>query len=374
VLSAALRLVDCREYLPLESKCFLAENSGVIAKEPDKKSSHDRFLAAGLEAERQMHFYLNRAFGHEDEVMVFGDLRFPAEKDACQIDHLVMHRWGLVIIESKSVSGEIEVNEHEEWMRRFGGHAQGMSSPILQAGRQRDFLLTLLQQHRGQLRRKVLGVRQGGFTHCPVDLFVAISDHGRIKRRGADPPELKKADQIPHEIEAIIERHRKGSSLLRGSTFSDDGMWDMNLEEMARVRDFLLERHQPRFGTGVAGTERPPALVWSEGLGDARETNMPNPQDDGRPPAVATPRSAGPAPAVACRHCASTDASMLHGRGPRPYYLRCAQCGKSTSLEWVCQSCGGEARIRKSRLEFTRWCKDPTCGFEELIFTNSAEA
>lgn len=60
----------------------------MIAKEPDKKPSHDRLLAAGLEAERQMHFYLNRAFGHEDEVMVFADLRFPAEKDSCQIDHL----------------------------------------------------------------------------------------------------------------------------------------------------------------------------------------------------------------------------------------------------------------------------------------------
>ena len=102
----------------------------MIAKEPDNKSSHDRLLAAGLEAERQMHFYLNRAFGHHDEIMVFGDLRFPAEKDACQMDHLVMHRWGLIIIESKSVSGEIEVNEHEEWTRRYGGHAQGMPSPI----------------------------------------------------------------------------------------------------------------------------------------------------------------------------------------------------------------------------------------------------
>lgn len=207
-----------------------------------------------------------------------------------------------------------------------------------------------------------------------VDLFVAISDHGRIKRRGVNPPELKKADQIPHEIEVIIERHREGSTLLRGSAFSDDGVWAMNLEEMARVRDFMLERHQPRFGTVVAGTERPPGLVWSEGLGDVGETNMPNPQDDDRPQALPTPGSAGPTSSVACRHCASTDVGVLYGRGPRPYHLRCAQCGKSTPLEWECQSCGGEARIRKSRLEFARWCKDPPCGFEEVIFSSPAEA
>lgn len=342
----------------------------MIAKEPDKKNSQDRLLAAGLEAERQMHFYLARAFGHKDDVMVFGDLRFPSQKDTCQIDHLVMHRWGLVIIESKSISGEIEVNEHEECTRRFGAREVGMPSPILQAGRQRDFLVDLLQQSRTQLRRKVFGLRHGGFGNCPVDLFAAISDHGRINRRGVDPPELKKADQIPLEIEKIIERHRRGASLLRGSLFSNDSMWDMNLDEMAGVREFLLERHQPKTGSPVVAAETPLMRAAVEEPTLARTTDKPIPPAELASRVVAETRPAVSNTLLACQHCASTDLRALHGRGVHPYYLRCSQCGKSTQFTWVCPSCGGEARVRKQGREFARWCKDPACGLEEIVFTN----
>jgi hypothetical protein len=221
-----------------------------------------------------------------------------------------------------------------------------LPSPVLQARRQGQFLVGLLQDNREELRRKLLGLCQGGFQSCPVDLFVAISDHGRIKRHGANPPELKKADQIPSEIEETINRHKKGSSLLRGA-FSNDPLWDMTIAEMARVRDFLVERHQPRSATATAA-----ALP-------ARPT---------------ADTSAADQFATICRHCGGGDVRMVCGRGPKPYYLRCSQCGKSTQLEWVCKACGGEARIRKARLEFTRWCKNPSCGFEELIFTNPSES
>jgi hypothetical protein len=73
---------------------------------------------------------------------------------------------------------------------------------------------------------------------------------------------------------------------------------------------------------------------------------------------------------TACRHCASTDLRMVYGGGSRPYYFRCEECAKSTPTQWTCPSCGGEARIRKSGLQFTRWCKDPACGAEELVFSN----
>ena len=301
----------------------------MIAKAPDQKTSEDRFLSAGIEAERQMHFYLERAFGRADDVVVFGDLRLVDGNRVCQIDHLVMHRYGLAIVESKSVSGGVEVNEHEEWVRRFGGRVQGMPSPILQAGRQRDFLIPLLQEHRTKLRNRLLGLRQKGFLHCPVDIFVAISDHGRIKRRGVDPPELKKADQIPQAIQAIIERHRKGSSLLRGSARSNDGMWELNAEEMTRVRTFLLVRHQPRSGTSAVPVVQALAGPLKEMVNTLAQS--PPPAAAARDGASASPSSKpAPPPSTAlpaCAHCASTDLRMVYGGGPR-----------STSEVWTARS------------------------------------
>lgn len=219
----------------------------MVIKEVAKKTASDCWLAAGLRAERQIQHYLDRAFRAPEDIFVFNDLRLAEGGDVCQIDHLVLHRWGLVIVESKSVCGEIEVNEHGECPRRFGRRSQGMPSPILQAERQREFLRAVLQRHAERLRdRGLAGLVRREFSSCPTEVLVAVSDNGRIARKGHDPQALTKADQVPGAIQKIIERHRKGAKFLSLSAhpFSNDGMWELNMGEMRRIRDFLLQRHQ----------------------------------------------------------------------------------------------------------------------------------
>lgn len=89
----------------------------MIVKErnPAEHRATDRLSKAGAKAEEQMAFYLRRALQERDDVLVFNDLRLvDATGDAAQIDHLVMHRRGFVLVESKSVTTEIRVNEREE--------------------------------------------------------------------------------------------------------------------------------------------------------------------------------------------------------------------------------------------------------------------
>ena len=71
----------------------------MIAKEFDPFTDTDKRQLAGRKAEGQIAFYLKRAFEHGD---------------AAQIDHLVFHRWGMILVESKSVTGTVRVNEHGE--------------------------------------------------------------------------------------------------------------------------------------------------------------------------------------------------------------------------------------------------------------------
>lgn len=47
-------------------------------------------------------------------IYVFNDLRLEQEQDAAQIDHLILHRYGATIVESKSVTTRIQVNEQGE--------------------------------------------------------------------------------------------------------------------------------------------------------------------------------------------------------------------------------------------------------------------
>ena len=123
----------------------------------------DPRLRAGVEAERQMAHYLHRKF-HDDPAthLLHGlrleDLTQPEQDGSpgvCQIDHLMVHRWGMFVIESKSASEEVRVRPDDtggdEWSRVYRGRETGMASPIRQAGRQSEFLRTFLERHRGEL-------------------------------------------------------------------------------------------------------------------------------------------------------------------------------------------------------------------------------
>ena len=62
-----------------------------------------------------MAFYLKREFTKDDDIFVFNDLRFSYQGEYSQIDHLILHRFGFVLIESKSIYGEVKVNAQGEW-------------------------------------------------------------------------------------------------------------------------------------------------------------------------------------------------------------------------------------------------------------------
>lgn len=148
----------------------------MIAKELDVLSTADKFAKAGRTAEEQMVYYLRRAFKDDKNIYVFNDLRLEQEQEAAQIDHLILHRYGATIVESKSVTTRIQVNEQGEWSRSFNGSLKGMPSPVLQAQRQAEFLRKYLNAQSEMLLGKMLGFRQSTFRNMPLDILVAISD------------------------------------------------------------------------------------------------------------------------------------------------------------------------------------------------------
>ncbi len=234
---------------------------------------------AGDAAERQMAHYLHRAFSDDPSVHVLHGLRLEdgtrPEQDGspgvCQIDHLLVHAHGAFIVESKSVTGEVQVRPDgsggDEWSRINSRGEQGMKSPIAQARRQADFLRAYLGRHDERLlgrapvglrtlARVVAGSDQRGFGAMPIQVVVAISDGGIIRRLdGWEAPTkpfqvfVTKADLVPSKIAEELRRHRKG--LIKGlSPLSDDdyGLWRMTRQEASQVAEFLAARHVDRSG------------------------------------------------------------------------------------------------------------------------------
>ena len=350
----------------------------------NRARSPDPRQRAGDDAERQMAHYLHRAFQQHPSVFVLHGLRLrdeaQAEQDGspgvCQIDHLLVHRRGIFIVESKSVRGEVRVRDDgshgDEWTRVYRGREEGMKSPILQAQRQADFLRAYLGHHDDRLlgrmpvglrtiERVVAGSSQRGFDVMPIQIMVAISDGGTIRRIGGWKEDTKpfrvvltKADLIPSKVDEELRRHRKGRNPL-ALPQGQYGLWDMTEDEASGVADFLAEHHVERPTGSESATPTAP---------DRQQRSSDSAKARGNGANAALP---------ACRHCSSIDLTANWGKFG--YYWRCGACGKNTSMPTVCSSCGANGRrdasprIRKQGPSYFRDCRG--CGTSERIWTQS---
>ncbi|MYE12540.1 MAG: NERD domain-containing protein [Gammaproteobacteria bacterium] len=323
-----------------------------------------------------MAHYLQRAFAQKADIQVLHNVRLEDRKQpehagspgVCQIDHLILHRWGLFIIESKSVIEEIRVRSDgsggDEWTRTYAGREVGMASPIQQARRQGQFLRTYLERHRETLLgRERLGLRtlakvvrgtdQRGFASASIQLIVAVSDRGKIERLGGwkEPREplavfVSKADLVPEKIQQEVDRHRK--ELLADNEY---GFWSMKADEVESVAVFLAARHTDGSEAGLRPSN-PPGNA-SQDVGGAHYE--PSSDQNG----------------AKCEHCGASTLSARWGR--YGYYWTCRACERNTPIPTVCSSCqtkgrrGDPVRVRKSGSTFRRECS--ACGYSEVVWT-----
>ena len=322
-------------------------------------------LRAGAEAERQMAHYLHRRFHGDPETHLLHGLRLEDPKQpeqdgspgVCQIDHLIVHRRGMFIIESKSVSEEVRVRPDatggDEWSRVYQGRETGMASPIRQAARQSEFLRTFLERHRGELlagqsmvlrtlANLLTGKDHGGFEDTPIQIVIAVSDRGRIQRLDGwkEPQEpfpvfVTKADLVPDKIEQELGNHRSGAKTW-GKSQAEYGLWDIEEDGARAVAEFLAARHVERLGAAPT------------------RMNRAAPVRDRPPSPVKSTTGASTGQAV-CRHCRAKELTAKWGKFG--YYWRCGSCGKNTSMPKVCPRCRAEGRVRKQGRTYFRDCK-----------------
>jgi hypothetical protein len=340
----------------------------VIAKEKTSKTPTDKFGKAGFAAERQMAFYLRREFAETPDVFVFNDLRIRRNGETAQIDHLVLHPFGFLLIESKSVTGTIHVNEQHEFVREFSGKTTGMKSPVTQVRMQSALLKKVLDDEKESLRRKVLfGLLQAGFHASRFEHLVAISDQGVIKRKGEPPIELLKADAVASRIAEFIERRRKAlgmKGILRYALsdrktqkqIDQEEMQPFTDQELSSIRDFVLSRCDE--GRGTLAEEEAESLVVAS-LPDA--TPVPHDHKD-----EAKESSLAAASAYSCRHCSSQTVEIVYGK--YGYYFKCGVCDGNTKIDFTCSRCEKKAKIRKSGMQFFWNCAE--CGNDASFHTN----
>ncbi len=341
----------------------------MIVKELDAPvASGDALRKAGRAAEEQMAFYLRRAFKDDADTRVLNGLRMEHDGEVAQIDHLVLHPFGLVIIESKSVTATVRINARGEWTRWYGGSARGMPSPVLQAERQRDVLHTLLASREDLHYHDLYG-----------DVVVAISDQGVIQRpRDLDLATVAKADQVPSQIRERIAFYRLTHDGVKGtgvqsllslalswlpSAYHATTMMDSSV--LDRVAAFLVEHHQPSSPTiahsytAAADTPLHQANAATQAARSTqRQTPVVEQQPQPRPPRV-----------YRCRRCGSERVEIAYGYS---YYFKCRDCNSNTAINECCMACGEKQRVRKNGVRYFLDCE--RCATSILYFTDAVRA
>ncbi len=236
----------------------------MILKQKQFKPQTDPRLVAGDAAERQMAFYLQRVFGQAQDISVINDLRIEHAGEVAQVDHLIVSRWGLCIVESKSVTDSVHINAHGEWAREYHGKKQGMPSPVRQGEAQGRILKQLLTDNKPLLLGTLLGMLQKGFFYCPARVYVAISDSGMIQRE-MTLPEVMKADAVAPAIESWLKEQPTKNLKEFFSLSLKVETWSMSDDEAKCVADFLLAKHSPLGRTAPTETPSAQCSVIAEG-------------------------------------------------------------------------------------------------------------
>ena len=312
----------------------------MVIKPYAPRSETDRRRAAGERAERQMAHYLDRYFAEHQRIHVLHDARIEHGGDRAQVDHLVAHRFGIAIVESKSISTQVRINAQDEWERFWNGHWHGMPDPLLQAERQGLLIKRLLTSRTSELLDKVLGLAQGTFRHMAIDTYAAVSDQGTIRRaRTAQAPTARKADAIPGAILERIEAHRKAAHILNPNPRSFSAApREFNDKEVLRVAHFLRVQSTPASPSPIDDPEAVPPT---------NEAGTP----EGMPGASLTIHQT-------CGSCGSHDLIAKIGRyGP---FGACSACGRNTAVRPRCGRCGEKLHLERAPEGFAGTCG--TCG------------
>lgn len=283
---------------------------------------------AGQKQELDVAFYLRREFKDHPQVFIINDYKFSFNNETAQIDHLIVYPYGFILIESKSISGEIKVNESGEWSRSYKGKWSGMPSPIKQAEMQQKLLKELLHHHRESILGMLFGIKQQSFRFRCWDIVCAISSNSIIERETIP----KSISDIVVKSEFILDKINEVMKLEKSvfkKLITSDNRPAFNDEELKSITDFVLENEYKK----VRKNETKKQEIIENKI-EADNTIL------------------------KCKKCnEASNYTAQHGR--YGYFINCNVCNTNTAMKMPCRQCQSKnTKVSKKKEKYTLNCLD----------------
>ncbi|AZQ11258.1 nuclease-related domain-containing protein [Shewanella khirikhana] len=313
----------------------------MILKDKQLTGSDNPMIAAGEKQESSVAFFLRRAFKDHPDVMVFNDLQLSHNGESAQIDHLIVYTFGFILIESKSITGEVKVNSHQEWSRSWQGKWQGIASPIKQVELQTSLLQQLLIDNRANILPKFLMLQQGFGGRCWHSVC-AISSNAIIEREAIPKDISKRLVKSEFLVDKLLEIMNLKGTLSQLINVLDTRP-AFNKNELAAICDFLLKESGSPVESNIKENIAAYAASESTALNQSAVVLSPLTQLQ-----------------ITCKHCDSP-AQLQPNWGQYGYYVKCGHCSGNTPMKRPCPSCQSkETKVSKRGNDYNLNCNQ--CG------------
>jgi Nuclease-related domain len=300
----------------------------MILKDKTLQNAVSPTAKAGQKQEQDVAFFLRRAFKDNKQVYVINDFKFTHNDETAQIDHLIVYTYGFVLIESKSIKGEVKVNDLGEWTRSLNSKWSGMASPIKQVELQQKLLREMLFENREKILGKLLGVRQKSFGMRCWDNICAISSNAIIDRGSMPYDVSKQLVKTEFLVDKLNDLMKFKNRVVTALTF--DTRPDFSDEELKSITSFLMEQ----FDSCEVGKKRQIKEV------------------------IAVKEKIKVSALLQCKSCGeNSDFSPQYGRFG--YFIKCNKCEANTAMKIPCFECNSKnVKVNKNKETYTLNCLD----------------
>jgi len=342
----------------------------LIIKDKVLKNTTSVTAKAGQKHEQDVAFYLRRAFKEHEQVFVFNDLKFTHNDEVAQIDHLILYPYGFVLIESKSITGAVKVNQQEEWTRSYSSKWQGIASPIKQVELQQKLLRELLSEHRANILGRIL-FKQQSFGMRKWNNLCAISSNAIIERDKMPKSisqQLVKAEFLSDKLKSLMKLRNKLINTLNIL----DTRPEFNFGEMQSIANFLLA--QDISTPTEKSLQVLPSNTATKVMIETARPDIPdvNTLQSISPVNVKSPYEKMVPLKLSCSKC-NKDHQLEARNGKYGYYIKCGDCGGNTAMKQSCPSCNSKStKVSKKQTLYSLNCQDCQQQFplEVLATTN----
>ncbi|WP_338472824.1 NERD domain-containing protein [Niallia sp. XMNu-256] len=234
---AVYRLMNGKKAItrPIFIKDFERENQQLMdlielsdRVKSNKKKLIDKDIALlkyGMDGEQNVYYELKNSF---IPMLCLHDIRLEYNGYAAQFDFIVITSKYIYVIETKKLSGDVEINSDGDFIRILkNGYGkiikkEGMYSPISQNKRHVNILKEIL-------------INEGVIRTLPIESAVVI----------ANAKTIVKKDKAPKEISNVIYKYDQIVNLLNRELNDKNNEKNMLEKYMYQIANFLMDHHKP---------------------------------------------------------------------------------------------------------------------------------